>query len=312
MKRIVAVLIMLAATFLAGCQSMNSSGAPKPPFDLDKDIEALSARFNGTNTITSYYDLTEDDERLHMRNRFISGRLALIDLNYLQYVRALTADKQMANIGAELANMSLGLAGTLVGGVRAKTNLAAAATGLAGTKTTIDKEIYYEKSMDAIIKSMNAARKELAVGILTGLNTANISDYPFEIAIVRLDEYYMAGTIKGALSFITTQAVEKEKASDIKIGEIEVPVLTDTTPELNAIILRLSKNIYKEGVTPQQVSETLESLGENKANLNLEMPKLQKMLRMKVRQINRLPSLEEKNKAIVTYREAFTKSGLWK
>lgn len=255
MKNLIVSLIMFTcALLLSGCETINSSGAPKQSFNIDKDIEALAGQFNAPSTIPAYY-LTKEEQRLDARNRFITGRLALIDLNYLQYLRALTTDKQQLTIGAELANMSLGIAGTLVGGIRAKTNLAAAATGLNGTKSTVDKEIYYEKSMDAIIGSMNAARKELLVGILRGLATTRVNDYPFEFAVVRLDEYYMAGTIKGALTFITTEAAAKEKASDIEIKNL--PALTIS----NAQILDAKKALRDALPGPGDEAKARKALG---------------------------------------------------
>lgn len=74
-----------------------------------------------------------------------------------------------------------------------KTDLAAAAAGLGGAKQTIEKDFYYEKSMDALVGTMNARRKEVLVAILRGLNTPSVEQYPFELALTRLHEYYMAG-----------------------------------------------------------------------------------------------------------------------
>lgn len=303
MKKISELLLFLAAALLAtGCQTMRSGGAPKQSFNLDNDIAALSLQFNGQTTIIDYYAIKDEATRLTTRNRFISGRLALIDLNYLQYVRALTADKQLTNIGTELANMSLGLAGTLVGGVRAKTNLAAAVTGLGGTKTIIDKEIYYEKSMDALIGSMSAARKELLVEILKGLATKTVADYPFEFALARLDEYYMAGTIKGALTFITTQAATKEKASDIEIKNL--PALTTSTPEILAQKKMLFDALPKFATDEAKAREALAMLGVDQTKVT-EFSKVQMLLDKIVDGITSKETIELKQAEIDRIKNAF-------
>jgi hypothetical protein len=309
MKAIIVSLIMFAsALLLTACQTMDSGGAPKQSFDIDKDIEGLSTEFNKPGIIPDYYKLTED-QRLLARNRFIAGRLALIDLNYLQYVRALTAEKQRLTVAAELANMSLGIAGTLVGGVRAKTNLAAAVTGLNGTKSTVDKEIYYEKSMDAIIGSMNAARKELLVGILKGLATTRIDDYPFEFAVVRLDEYFMAGTIKGALTFITTEAAAKEKASDIEIKGL--PVLTKS----NALILEGKKALWdaipSDPALEAIARKAVTALGEDETTLKTYSD-VQALLASTVDGISSKGTIQSKQDEIDRIRKAFQKAGLMK
>lgn len=89
MKKTIACLAMLCCVLLvSGCQTMRSGGAPNESFNLTNDIQALSEQFNGKTTIHDYYKTEGEAARLAKRNEFISGRLALIDLNYLQYVRA--------------------------------------------------------------------------------------------------------------------------------------------------------------------------------------------------------------------------------
>jgi hypothetical protein len=308
MRKTVKLFLWFAAALLAtGCQTVRNGGAPTESFNLDNDIRALSVHFNGPTTIHDYYAIEDEAGRLASRNKFISGRLALIDLNYLQYVRALTTDKQLANIGTELANMSLGLAGTLVGGVRAKTNLAAAATGLGGTKTTIDKEVYYEKSMDALIGSMNAARKELLVEILTGLATKKVDDYPFEVALARLDEYYMAGTIKGALAFITTQAAMKEKASDIEIKNL--PTLFRSSPEIIEQKKMLFDALPKLASDEPRARDALAYLGVDQTKIK-EFSKVQMLLKTIVDGITSKETIELKQAEIDRIRTAFQKAQL--
>lgn len=297
-----ALIVCAMALLLAGCRTMSSGGAPESSFDLQTDKEALASQFGTAATIGKYYS-TATEGLVEARNRFIAGRLALIDLNYLQYVQLLTADKQRLNTAAELANMSLGLAGTLVGGVRAKTNLAAAATGLGGTKTTIDKEYYYEKSLDALIDAMNAKRKDVLVGILTGRATSSIADYSFEQALTQLNEYYMAGTINGALRFISAHAATQEKASDVAISNI--PELTETT---KAIVT--NKRALTSAIDQSDRGKAIAALQELKQPVapGAGLDDLKNQLTQVVRGIK--GTVEEKETAIKKIQAAFTKVGL--
>ena len=224
-KFLLSITIVAFVLQLSACQSIRSGGAPEPSFNIDQDLEQLSKEFASATSISEYYKL-DADKRQDARNRFVSGRLVQMDLQYLKFIRTLTADKQQLDAATDVVNMSLNLAGTLVGGLQAKSNLAVAAAGISGAKTTIDKDFYYEKSIQALVATMNAKRKEVLARILPKLG-APLEMYPFEYAITDLNEYYLAGTLNGALQFITTQAAESNAKSDKEIARIyQIPVLT--------------------------------------------------------------------------------------
>ena len=97
----------------------------------------------------------------------------------------------------DIATLALNLAGTLVGAARAKTNLAAA--GIGDSKTSIDKHFYYEKSVEALVATLNGWRKEVLVRLLQSLGGDHV-EYPLTQAVVDLNEYYLAGTLNGAIA----------------------------------------------------------------------------------------------------------------
>ncbi len=246
MKRPGSLLCLLCvALALSGCRTLRGGGAPDPSFDIEADLRALDDEFRTATNIKAYYSLADPAAKLAARNRFILGRIVQIDLRYIAFIRAMTADRQKLDAATDLASLSINLAGTLVGGARAKTNLAAAAAGLGGAKQTIEKDFYYEKSMDALVGTMNARRKEVLVTILRGLNTSTVEQYPFELALTQLHEYYMAGTLNGALRFINTASAEREKTSDAAIAGLAVlprssPAITSQAQNLTDAIRNAS------------------------------------------------------------------------
>lgn len=214
---------------LAACQSLRGGGAPAPSFDLETDLRALDEAFRTTTSIKDYYAISDAGQKVAARNRFVMGRIVQIDLRYIDFIRTMTNDRQQLDAATDLATFTINVAGTLVGGVRSGKNLAAAAAVIGGTRETVVKDFYYEKSMDALVGTMNAQRKEVLVTILTGLKSGSIERYPFELALTQLHEYYMAGTLNGALRFINTASAEKEKASDADIQKLAVlPVSSET------------------------------------------------------------------------------------
>ena len=208
--------IFVSLLILSGCQAVRSGGAPDLSFDVNADLLELSEQLKGATNITEYY---KNPSQI-ARDKFITGRLVQIDLRYLIFLRTLTADKQQLDSAVDIATLTLNLAGTLVGAARAKTNLAAAAAGIGGSKTSIDKHFYYEKSIEALVATMNGRRKEVLAHILQALD-GDHEEYRLTQAVVDLNQYYLAGTLNGAIAFIQSDAGQKEKVADDKLERIK-------------------------------------------------------------------------------------------
>lgn len=226
---------------LSACQTLRGGGAPAPSFDLEADLRALDEEFRTTTGIKDYYAIDDAAQKVAARNRFVMGRIVQIDLRYIAFIRDMTSDRQKLDAATDLTIFSINVAGTLVGGVRSGKNLAAAAAIIGGTKETVVKDFYYEKSMDALVGTMNAQRKEVLVSILAGLKSPTVEQYPFELALTQVHEYYMAGTLNGALRFINTASAEKEKNSEARIQKLAV--LPPSTPAITRYSLALNDAI---------------------------------------------------------------------
>ncbi len=303
-----AVFLLLCCT-LPACSTLRNGGAPEPSFDIAADLGKLAAEFESATNISAYYR-TPVAERLDARNRFISGRLVQIDLRYLQFIKTLTSDKQQLDSATDIANLTLNLAGTLGGAVRAKTNLAAAAAGVGGTKTIIDKDYYYEKSIDALVATMNAKRKEVLIGVLTGLSKP-LNQYPFERALTDLQQYYLAGTLNGALQFINTQAVQSETDSDTKIRRLSIP----SGPQITDVE-HLTDAIGAQGLTLDNAKKALKAIGVADAQLPATLddkdgkPGARRMLKDEIRKAENIAGNDARTAAIKKLSDAFKAAGI--
>jgi hypothetical protein len=157
------VIILIVSFLLSGCNSAYRGGAPEPSFDTDKDLEQLAENFGEATSISYYFDKKEsgaDDEQLKAaRNKFITGRLTMMNIRYIQFIRQSTVDKQFLDSSVEILGIGLNIAGVSFDSAATKTALAGAAAGVAGSKATIDKNFYFEKTIPALIAAMNARRK---------------------------------------------------------------------------------------------------------------------------------------------------------
>lgn len=308
-KRLIFVAIL---TLLTGCSTMRAGGAPDPSFDLESDLQKIAAEFESATNITNFYK-TRGVDRVDARNRFISGRLVQIDLQYLKFIRALTSDKQQIDAATDVALLTINLAGTLVGGTRAKTNLAAAAAAIAGTKTIIDKDFYYEKSIESLVATMNAKRKEMLVGILGGL-TQSVDNYPFERALTDIHQYYLAGTLNGAIQFINAQAAQSD-AESTKALNVLYKLAVPTTAQI-ADIAKLTDAIGAAGLTLDKAQKALKSLGVADADLPQSLEDTggktgaKEMLKQKVRAAKNLTDDTKRDAAVKAITEAFKSAGM--
>jgi hypothetical protein len=216
MKKLLTLALILGSLIISGCKTHRYAGAPPPAYNVDKDIKELEQVFKQSSSISDFYSSPANQTEAE-RNKFITGRLVLINLNYYKWLRNVTADKQLLDSASDILVMSLNLAATAVGGKEAKTILSAVSAGVAGSKTTIDKYYFYEKTVPALAATMNAQRKQVLINIIKGLDM-DLKQYPFEQAVSDLNDYYMAGTFQGAISTIQADAGTKETAANNTIN----------------------------------------------------------------------------------------------
>lgn len=245
---------------LSGCHVLNprDAGAPIPSYDIEDDLKQLQEHFQPAKSIEKYYE----NPGANSRNEVISGRLAMINLNYLDWLRTITSDKQLLDTAADVLLLSLNLAGTAVGGAAAKTTLAAISAGIAGSKTSIDKHYFYEKTISALIAEMNAQRTTILVKILNGMN-ADINEYPFEKAVSDIHEYYQAGTLAGAISSVQADAGAKQNKA--------IKKLPPSTPDRNKLLRNVQDVILNlredQKASAKKVIEQMTGTHEKLSNL---------------------------------------------
>jgi len=207
---------------LEGCSTIRHGGAPTPAFNEEDDLKSLEEKYKESASIDAFY---KAGQTAAARNAFIDGRLALYDMQYSIFVRDLSVDKQHLDAGTDLLLLGLAIAGTSTGAIRAKTNLAAAAAAVTGSKITVDKYFYFEKTVPALITTMDAERKQILAEIIRGTNLS-IEDYSFRQARQDLDSYNKAGSLIGAITIVQADASVKDKAATEALRQLKA-----ATPE---------------------------------------------------------------------------------
>lgn len=223
----VALVFLSGIVAVQGCGPMRRPGFPNQSHDDAEQLRKLETTFDIAGKIDQYYDIAQRDDPgdrdehflRSARNEIINHRLTLINFYYNEFVADASFNRQAMDLTADLADLGVDLAATVTGAVAMKTILSAISAGITGTQASLHKNIYLDRTISAIITSMNARRKEALLPILEGMGRS-AADYPLGQALSDLDNYYLAGTFLGALESIQQRAALAEREADVQIRRL--------------------------------------------------------------------------------------------
>jgi hypothetical protein len=214
MKKFIALITLML--ILSGCANMNG-GMPTIPFDPEAELGVVTKDLAAQSSVKIYYDAPT----LQNRNKFISTRLIMTNIAYIRFIKDMSAEEAQLHSATDILVVSLDVAAAAAAPVNAKTIMSGLSSIIGGSRLALDKNTFHEKTMSALISSMNAQRKEVLARILQG-SGASLEGYSFEQALSDLNDYYLSGSIPGALSAIQKDAGAKEVKADDKINLLMV------------------------------------------------------------------------------------------
>jgi hypothetical protein len=108
-----------------------------------------------------------------------------------------------------------------------------------GANTAINKDLYYQKTIPALLAQMEANRLKAKLHILQGLAQPD-SKYSLMLAYTDLDSYKSAGSIPAAISSVTQDAANaKEKAENSVITFMRTSTDILQFPNIQAVEVQL-------------------------------------------------------------------------
>ena len=249
------VVLCLLVGLACGCRSV--SGYPKQPVKTGAEVKALSAYFS-PDVFKTFHDKDGLAEKMAYRNEVTEGRLRAVNLYYLQLERALTTERNVENMGVDFAVIGTSLAASIVGGAETKSVLALISGGLVAAKGSVDKNLFYEKTMPALVAQMRAGRATVLAKIRKGLELDPVK-YSLATALDDVDEYAAAGSIPGAINGVVVNAGAETKEARYLFKGVMI-----STYEDDANADKLSKFWMPDGKTPK---------ADNQEKLNAELAK---------------------------------------
>lgn len=233
---LILVLVLILSLLAGGCATIRNY--PTRSADAWGEAAALNDMFPLSGYFNPAYSETQ---REIYRNNLINARILAIDLNFEKFQQDLVREGVFTDLGTDWAILGLTGAGAVVPLTQTKTVLAAISTGITGAKTSVDKNLFFKKTIAALITQMKADRKSLLLTIRQKMQE-DTDRYPLTAALIDLEDYYKAGTLPQALTSINVNAGATVKQKDEKLKKLVVKYVKDQAGD---VLAALSKRYGK-------------------------------------------------------------------
>lgn len=214
----VAVMAITAALAMgvAGCSS--TRGQPKALYPRAEAIKPIGfgAPYSRVTVLEAFY--ANDDSargglpRLNYRNKVAYIYLAASAANYNHFRGKLSGEMKGSTFGLNIGVLLLnGIAA--VSGQDAANALAAGSAGLVGANTALGKDIFQQRTIDAVVTTMDAARTRQLTEIRRRLGSEDETAFPLGDVLDQIDQLEAKTSLYEAAGQIAAAAgAEKQKA----------------------------------------------------------------------------------------------------
>jgi len=210
------LLVISVAGVIASCSAIQ--GYPPDPENSSAVLASLQPYFQPSQADT-YIKETDPAQRRQLRDIIVLSQVRAYDIEFNNFEKSLYSSGNGISTGSDLVLLVLNGLGATLGGVAVKAALAAASTGVVGAQSAISKDLYYQKTLPALLAQMEANRSAVELTIFTGL-TQEDAKYSLLHAYLDLEALKQAGGIPQAITNITQQAANANDASQTKIQEL--------------------------------------------------------------------------------------------
>lgn len=250
---------------LSGCasQAIQKVEGPGP-------LEVVSSSYDATqknNDVAQYSTRIQAGDlpgARVIRDVIVQNVRKEIEIVYQEFERGLFAKKAAFEVETDIFELLLSTATTLTGAPRARTNLSALLTGTKGTRLSVDKNVFGEKTYSALVSQMRASRSKVSANIFEKLAKLDVIGYPLAEAEVDLVQLFNAGTIHEALIQLTTHAgVAAESEAKIEADKARIkldPATQQQVDQITAIRSRFNDLHNKKDIaTAKKILKNLDS-----------------------------------------------------
>jgi hypothetical protein len=245
-------LLLLSLGSLGACASF--SAMPEPVLTTQDAID-VTHDYPVHQALRRYHAPTDADREglspRHWRDMVVGVYLAAADARYQEFRANLSREMRGGNFGLDVAVLGISAAGTVSG--QATANALAAITGaLTGTRSALSKDVYFERTLPALVASMDASRTEVATRVHTGL-TKPVEEYPLERAITDVLAYERAASLDQAIQRVTVSAAvdaATQQAAFQRIERVSATVLSENLVTVRQVTDKITDFSNRQATDP--------------------------------------------------------------
>lgn len=242
-----AILVCTCIPSLTACTSIQ--GYPSDPEDTNATLRNLAPYFDSKQE-KNYINAVGDEKKTQMRDTIVYARIRGYDIEFADFEKSLYAQGNGIALGSDLVGLILGGLTATTGNAATKAALGAASVGVIGANAAVDKDLYYQKTIIAMISQMEANRASAKLPIVRGLGFPD-SKYNLFQAYSDLDFYKHAGSIPAAIG-VVTQNAENQK-TDAQQQEVVLKNISLDSPAVskryNILTSYISDLVAKQDAT---------------------------------------------------------------
>jgi hypothetical protein len=167
--------------------------------NLETTIAAQKALYYSPQT-------TDLATRRRLRDSVVYNEMQIYEIYYSRFNQRLWGDTNVVSAGGDLIVLALAGLGATTGSTATKSALAAASAGVVGAQAAISKDLYYQRTLPALLAQISANRDTTKAGIYDALSKQDDTTYPLARAEIDLQALQRESGIADAIQNITEQA----------------------------------------------------------------------------------------------------------
>jgi hypothetical protein len=164
------------------------------------------------------------------------------DIEFDNFEKALYGNANVVSTGGDLVVLALGAVGATTGGAEAKAALSAASGAVAGAQAAISKDLYYQRTIPALLAQMEADRANAKASLVLGIKQSDVL-YPLAQAYIDLETLKAAGGIPRAIAGVTQAA-----STNAQVAQTQLALLRNTSFSTSSTTSLIRNWLYKGGV----------------------------------------------------------------
>ncbi|HEX8668999.1 MAG TPA: hypothetical protein VF727_11585 [Allosphingosinicella sp.] len=217
-----------AILVLTGCTSLQGyASRPDGPGYISEKRHAYFTDLGPGSIEATYNSARIETDRRRLRDEIVYARMDIIEYDFDALERALNGTGNGVILGGDLAVLAANGIGATTGGEQTKAALNALSGGIVGAQGAISKDLYYQRTLPALLAQMEANREKVKADIFTGLGRPD-AEYPLGQAQLDLRRLVRAGSIPASVGEITQQATEDKHMSEQLVELARAATFADT------------------------------------------------------------------------------------